>query len=490
MRGGVRWLFLGVLCVHLALSHSHNYLVGPDDDRLWLYATGAELGRADASRTLSEAVVASMRAAGASDYRLFRFELRAAYHRNYLLPSIAYRGGQELARRATDDWASRYTAYMARAMYAGYLVAYAAACAGLLLVVARLGEPRLLAAATAAVSGIAVLEVAFDLAGEPLNGLPTLVPLPDAEAPLSGVFWPTALGLVLNPQVQLSPFGDNPRNHVILLATAVFLLRWTGRVTASYGLVLVLCFLHQSMAGLLFAFLAAVDLVVRPAMFHTRTGLVMAAVAVTFASRETLGAFVGWSRPPALAAAAAALALFGAVLYGSLVPASAPGRAWSRITRWVPRGTAAADVAVIGALWLATLPIVALITHLASYNDNVYFWTQVHGRALGLLRPALVLALVMALLDRLARRVGDARALAIVLAACAASTVPSLGAALAHDRRPIDRIERGIARLERRAGPGIDWPAIGRSSEEEIYFALSRALELGTAPPRTLEPGK
>lgn len=474
-------LALVLLSAHLALGYSHNFLVGADDDRLWLYGSGARVGKEEAGRAVDDRVRRAVIEAGATVGRLTRIDLRAAYYRNYFAATRLYAGAAHVVRRATGDlWQRDYPAYLARAMYAGFVATYVAACVALLAAVAATRDVRWVVAVTLGIATIALLETLFDLAGDTWSGLPTLLPDAQTDEGYWENFWPNVPALFLNPQIQLSPFGDTPRNHFNLVAIGVFVLRWRRMFTASYALLAAFGFLHQSHTALLFASLLAADAVLRPRLFRTRTVVLMAAVAVTFVSRESLGSIVGVTRPVVIAAiVAAALALAVAVYLGLASRVVMPARVWldRRRESLLRHGDVTADLIVIGTIWVATFPLVAIINAAGTEQHSLYFWTQIHGRWFGVLRPAFIVGLAYVGLKAIAKRKGERAASMAALAVSALALVPSAYLATRHDRAPIARIERQARELDRAIGNTVDWQKLGAASEREIYYAQARTLD-------------
>ena len=464
-----------VLALHLALSHTHNYLLAANDDRLWLYSTAAQIGRADTAGALDREVRTALVRSGASENKLFRYDARAAYDGNYAGATLLYRVAADTV--APPSSAADYPTYLARAMFWGAALTYATAAVLLLLVVATL-PLRWVVAATSAVALIAVMEVAFDLAGDTWWGLPVLLPDAQTSETLGQTLWPNLAGLLLNPQVQMSPFGDTPRNHFVLLALPVFLLRWQGKYTASYAWVLLLTAVHQSQTGLLTAYLVAADAALRPAIFRGVSGALVAVTLGVFLGRETLGAAIGVARPMVVAAAAAAVVAIAAALWVGL-----RGERSSRLAAWLAdirarltrRGPVAADLIVIGTLWVITFPVAYVINSQGTELQSLYFWTQVHGRSLGILRPPLILGMLVLLLDRFGA--GWERKAPILAGVSALALLPSAYAAAGHERTPVDRLERQLREIEAQLGPTTDWGNIGAADEHVIYYAVSRALD-------------
>jgi len=482
MKWTVRIALLLVLSAHLLLGYSHNFLVGPDDDRLWLYTSAISLGRGADLRQLNDRVQDSIVRLDRPENQRVRFALRESYDGNYVgAAAVHHAAAAAVARSLSDLRAQDYPAYLARAMYVSFVAMYLVACLVLILIVAGVRNARWLIAAALAVAATGLMESLFDLTGDTWSGLPTLLPDAQTRETYFQNLWPNLPALFLNPQIQLSPFGDTPRNHFILMMIPLFLLRWSGRFTGSYLFLALLGFLHQSHTGLVLAYLVAVDAALRPSIFRGWTSLVIAVVLAMFAGRESLGSVIGATRPIVVISATVAVFIVAACIYwglrGQMARAFAP---LARVRdRLLARGAPFADLAMIGVILAVSFPIVAVINALGTEAQSLYFWTQVHGRSLGIFRPALMLALGVLAVARLERG-RDERALAArVVMLTALALLPGLVEALGHDRHPIARIETGARALEASVGPAIDWHSIAARPEPEIYYAIARTLDTG-----------
>lgn len=482
-----RWraIALTILCAHLALSYAHNYRLGANDDRLWLYQTGAQIGRTDANGRLEAQVAASLPTGATS--KVFRYEARQGYRGNYLAATAGYRLTAETVRWQTDDLASTdYPAFLARAMYTGFLSAYVTACAIFVLIVATGRSHRMLLAVIATIALIALVETVFDAAGDTWRGTPVLLPEAGSAQTFWEVFGRNFPGMILNPHSQLSPFGDTPRNHFVLLVLALFALRWRGAYLGSYVLLAALSFLHQSQTGLLAAYLISADALLRPQLLRSAAGPLAAVTIALYLGRESLGSIVGIARPAVLALTLALAAAVLAALWlglrsqvaGPLASALAGPRA-----RLLARGPVAADLIVIATCWATTFPIAAVINAFGSEQQSIYFWTQLHGRSLGILRPPLVLGLTLAGLALIGPRIALPRTALAVLTFAGAALVPSVWMSTTHDNQPVATLESALRQMDQSVGPVTDWTTAGTLSEEQIYYALARALDQGVSPP-------
>jgi hypothetical protein len=418
---------------------------------------------------------------GANANKIFRYDAREGYRTNYLAATTLYGVAADVVRRDTGDLVNRdYPAFLARAMYAGFLSVYIVACAVFVGIAASGRRGTLVIAVTVTIAVIAALETLFDAFGDTWWGLPVLLPDAETAETFWQVFGPNFPGMILNPQVQMSPFGDTPRNHFVLLALAVFVLRWRQNYIWSYALLFALSLLHQSQTGLLTAYLVGADALLRPQRLRSLAGAFAVLTIATYIGRESLGDVIGIARPPVIAAAAAAAAGVLALLWLGL-RSRAASRAGTALTRWrnrlLTRGDVAGDLIVIAIFWTATFPIAALINSLGTERQSIYFWSQLHGRSMGILRPAFILGLVIFALDRWARARPATRVGSIALLCAALALVPSALLAATYQRTPVARLEMGLRDMDRSIGARVDFSTIGALSEEQIYYALARELD-------------
>src|SRR5439155_10746133 len=173
---------------------------------------------------------------GGSDYEMKRIEIRRDYTRNYFLPSVIYRSAAEIIRGLTSQGIrDNYPHFLARAMVVGFAIVFAVTTIALFACVVALREFRILVALMLAITLMAGIEWAGGFYGSYVMfnrtiGLEHLVLA-------AKIFIHEAVGLVVNPTVAFSPFGDTPRSHFILLTLAVFACRLKSYYGGSYALV-------------------------------------------------------------------------------------------------------------------------------------------------------------------------------------------------------------------------------------------------------------
>lgn len=474
-----------ITAAHLGIGRARNHQVGADDDRIWLYMTGANLGQSGRADDLQVRVSAVKRASGTPASDTIRIEMRRAYQQNYIGASAIYRAAAEAVERWSAGPAS-YPSFLAWALYAGFVAAYVVTCAAVVLAAAATGSSRVAAAMAVSIVLTSALEATIAVFGDPVVGGPTLLPrvgIP-VEAPTQR-FLATALGTIVNPGVAFTIFGDTPRNHFLLATIAVFGLRWANRHGLAAMVLLALSFLHQSQTGLLFVVLLGCDLILRPEVFRRPfVGLAATATLASFLFRERLGPYIGFDNRLLFAVAVAAVA--GSVIAAAGYLASRPSdRLGTWLQAWRRPGTSAADVRTLLAIWLATVPLAIAGNALANSDASLYFWSQLHGRLLAIIRPGLMLLAALYLVDRSLMVARRARVWPGV-AACAIALAPALWLARDYVASPVDRLRTELEAIDRRVGPTIDWTAIGSRPEAEIYYSLARELDGSPTPDRQL----
>jgi len=466
------------LCVsHLALSGLHNSRFGADDDRLFLYLTGLALTDSSELESMEMTVRDVLERSDLDDAYLERFEHRSNYGPNYLLGSIFYRIGSWLTETSGD-----YPSYLARALFAGFSLSYVFFGTIMLGIFFRIGNLRFVAALTTAVSVMAGLDILFVALGDPIEGTIYLMPPNDRlEQPLIGYLTSGVLGGIFNPHTSISPFGDTPRGHFILLTLALYALRWNGHFTWSYALLFALSFLHQSLTGLLFGFLVMADMFLRPHLFaQKKILLLIGAILVTFLARDNgLDLFVGFGQPAVTVALASGITI--ACIMAATTFLRGPWNARVSVLRRqaMALGPIAADVMTVGVLWAASYPLAYFVNFFVDVDRSVYFWAQIHGRALSVMRPGLVLACCLFFMRQTEwTSLRGMRTVIIQLLVGALLLLPSGWLALSYDRQPIARVTAQLRELDAEVGRGTRWDRLlDPYREVAVLYLMARTLE-------------
>jgi hypothetical protein len=369
-----------------------------DDDNLWLYFGSHKIAAPAAGQALEDEILAAARQRGAGEDSLVRLEQRRDYWLNYALPLIGWNRLQSVLAPPADIAA--YPAYLGRAVWLMLAAGVAVSWLVLVAVLLALRDRRLLIAAGLAF-GVAAL---FSLLAMPPNTqlLMDAGPLPQAVE--------NVVAFVLDPRLSYSIFGFTPRNYIAVLAVAIFAMRWSG-VDARwvYLLLLPLFGVHSSLALLLLVHLVALDLVRRRAVLRDGVVLLLIAIGAAYGLwRETLWPTIAGSLFIQIAFAA------GLVLVLAVVWAPDPIAwlrrpwpwAWRRLNdfaAWLARQSPwTGDLLLLAFFWLVSFPLVWIISQVTSELQNYYFWHQLHGRAIGLLRLVVFFGVALVVVTRLA----------------------------------------------------------------------------------------
>lgn len=488
-------LALFVCAAHLALSGIHNSRLAADDDRLFLYLTGIALTQQDEVDSIEETVQDAITRAGLlrPDYRLRmyteRFGHRQHYGSNYLAGSILYRTGAWLTEESGD-----YPDYLGRALFSGFWLSYTVfAIIFLGIFFCFRNSSRFITALVTAISVMAGLDILFYTLGDPMAGTIYLMPPNDRlELPLLDYLATGTIGGILNPDISLGPFGDTPRHHFILLTLVLYALRWSGRFTASYTLLFALSFLHQSLAGLLFGFLVTADMFLRPHLFSQKKFLmVIGAILVTFLARDkALDLVVGFGQPAVTAALVIGIIVAG-IMTASMVLSGPWNERIARLrTRVMAFGPITADVIVVGTLFAASYPFAYVVNFFVDVDRSIYFWAQIHGRALSVMRPGIVLACCLFFVRQTEwTSLRSMRPLIAQLLVAALLLLPSGWLALSYDRQPIARMTSQLRELDREVGSGTHWDRlVDPYREPEILYLMARTLKENSLQRRVRTP--
>lgn len=223
-----RSFFLALLVIVLATGALHTwYAVGPKTDALWLHYLG---------------------------YRWFEPEHAAQVEQVHRLGD-AY-GALEMARRevmfhnypiaAITQYVFHGFASLPVAIAAGLYLQYLMAVFIFIMGVFRIRDPVPLGLALGMVALTALLPG----------------PIPTDHLLLYGGFDAIAnfIAVIIAPGEIFNPMSPWPKNIVLLLAMAMFTLRWQGRLRAAYVLCLTMILFHISLGLVVLSIVIAVDL--------------------------------------------------------------------------------------------------------------------------------------------------------------------------------------------------------------------------------------
>jgi hypothetical protein len=462
---------LTVLVFLTGYARSFNYAFRGNDDTVWLYLTGVELFHPSAAAPLHEAVRDFLPMQPDGERALQRWNLRANYAANYLLPSALIYGASRAIKPIIDGFEGNFALFVTLSLALGVILSAVVAVSVLRWAILSCDSS---AASFGTLLGLAAVAA--------LSVLPEDTPknLIDTGGPLQSVLYLLKLFFVTGPEPSI--FGYTPRSQFLVCALAVFLLRWHRRWRGAYVLTILLSLLHQSMAGLLLGLLVVLDLVARPQIFDRKTVAIVALGAVVMFGRERLFSTLGlW---PAITALVIVILAIGAVMaahrYGKRLPwwealdSRLLGPVRQRADRLGPIG---ADLATAWTLWLLTLPAALVATRMVDPASAYHFWGEIHLRVLMLLQPVTFVGLAILAIGWLeANLVIDRRWLyATIVVAAVLATAPAAVQAVAHYDAGLLRAGRMLNQYNALLGKPL--PALDIQTREAV-LCYAIALEL------------
>lgn len=468
----------GALILFLLATISAFHISGAkdrrgSDDNVWLYYTGVEVAAPEATKKLNAQLIDGLEAIGYEEW-LYRVTARADYAYNYLLPSFIYNRVGALSAWMTDRQpSSDYPQHMANALEYGFLLCFLLS----------------LAIATGGIwlGGNRTILLAYLLTGIVLAAVYMIeIPQPTFILLNRTSLWDGvkhAVAFFINPHSRFSTFGFTPRSNFIMLTMLVFALRWMDRRALAYWVVVALSFVHQSLAGLTLSLLIVLDLIIDPRRLLRWPVIVPIVMGLAlFVVRETLWKFVGIEL--GLSVLLASMGIVG-VFY--LFRRSTPSKWFEQV--WLPTARYRAsiagwrpeiqDICVFVFGWLATLIPVMIINAQVSAEQSQFFWGQLHGRILSVMRPNIYFAIVLGLLYWwIQSRPPLAAGRLLHVAVLCVAAVPIVSAVLTRNSAAavvLSDVRALESRLNAISEPYTEAPS--RSDESLWYYAMSREIE-------------
>ncbi len=373
------------------------------DDTTYFYQMAVEQFHPGESAPLHKEIRNYLAQQDHSEFLLRRWDFRVNNATHYLVMNTAIYGASRIVRLFADGVRFDYALIISLSVALGVIVGAFIAAAVLRWVIVGSHDPI-------SASGVAL--------GMAIIATVSLLPLP---ASLSNPFGPSfgalagenvaatmsfgdsiayLVKIFLAGGAEYSVFGFTPRSQVFLIGLAVFLLRWRNAWLASYGLAAMLSLFHHSMGGLFFAWLIAIDVIVRPQIFDLRIIALSAVVLGSALARGTILAdlrlwpFVVMS-----------VLLFGFIalvwfarrrqlnfpLYDSLerrfiIPCR------NRLNRL---GLIGSDLTVGISLCLMIIPIAIVMNRVGDPYSAAVFWSDLVVRSLAMLQPAFFVGLTI-----------------------------------------------------------------------------------------------
>jgi hypothetical protein len=452
----------------VSLSRYEVYLgeyVGSQDDYIWLYMTGAKIG----DQTRSDQL---LRHFNALDDNIVH-RIRSDYEKNYLGVSAVYRVAAELTKiKYRRRLFSQYPTYISRAMVSGFDAAFVLAIIFLASVMVLTREADVIDPILLAIAGMSLVETV----SPPINQY-----VVDHET--WGEISRHVAAFVMNPSFNFSVFGFTPRSTFALCVLGVTGLRMCGWFGASYAAIFLMSFVHQSYSGLLLFSSLVSDVLFRPLMVVRPNVWPFAALTFAWfgAGQRLWQNSVGMS---IIAEIAGLLLAIGALLGGRLVwrrhrATKNPRPATVRTMR--PGMVLLIDTTVVLALWSAVLLVAVSMRSRLTPEQWLYFWSQINGRWMGIIRPLLFMTAGLLLVEIAGRVIRRRSLLAPVLVALAIGlSVPAVGvwAGSRSRARILQGLEADFTNVDR----AVQAQGAVALRDAGIYYAVSKALDTRKDP--------
>lgn len=434
-----------------------------NDDNLWLYFLSQKFQQPEKAVHLENTALAYAREHGAESKSLLRLEMRRDYSQNYIIPVTIWSGISALLPKPDSN---TYVEYLGKFLPLMTAITSLIAWGLFLVVLSRIKESRLLLASVFGIAGIAALSTASYFVS--YSSTEHLLAKQDLVE-----FGYNFFRFALDPRYGYSIFGSTPRNYLAALIVTVFLMRWNGNIRMSYMIMLPLFGIHSSLSFLLLVHVLALDFISqRPAL---RDPWIMASIVIGISYglwRETLWSSIGDS----MAVKGILFALPVILLSLILIPVVLPLHIMRLHERLKTLRLPALDVVLLLIFWIATLPVVYLISTQMSAEQNMYFWHQLHGRSIGMLQPVLAIGITYFVLEKFY----SPRRYIIALICLLAVWVAGFSGQAKNKPSPVALCTSQLRDAERRltgdektsAPPGFIF------DEQVFYYALGRMLSL------------
>ncbi len=471
-------------------SHASMQMRGvyATEDNLLFYMNALNFSQAKELRQFNDQAINYYRGRkGVNEHAIYRLEFRSNNLNEFRAQGAAFHAVAKIFAVSPNLLVQTYPIYLAQTLVSGFFLSFLAVLALVttVLAVQRRNDLAWGFAAAVVIAGLAGLPPA------PYHAFATiLVHNTTAETVQH------AAELLLRPGEQFSALSFTPRSNLALFLIAVFALRWSGGVTASYVLVGLSSLIHLSSSGLILVMLLLMDSVLRPAIFRRPAFLVVVTVSLAaFFTQENMWGLLGANPSTFAMGAGIAVAVIAAtavllVLRPALrVKAMRPFAPILTLReRILGLGTVASDLILVAAGWTVTVILIHALktgTGLFGPLDFYQFWGRVHGRLMMLLWPvvafgcfSLIAARLAAFGSRGGRRAVMAAAAGLVVAG--ALSVSLQGIQTFKPAQLMQRLATGYnyAELRLSRGPLTVIRAMTRD-EMVLYYAMVRSLDTG-----------
>ena len=480
-----------LLTAAVAAISSHTSLqmrgVHASEDNLVFYMNGLNLPQAKELRQFNDQAINYYRGRKEVDgHAMYRLEFRADNLNEFRAQGAAFKAVAKIFAVLPNMIVQAYPIYLAQTLVSGFFLSFLAVLA---LVTAVLAVQRRNDLAWGFAAAVVVVGLT-ELAPEPFVASAQIL-VHDTTSEMVQ----NAAKLLLRPGVPYSPLSYPPRGNLALFLIAVFALRWSGGVTASYVLVGLSSLIHLSSSGLILVMLLLMDSVMRPAIFRRSVFVVVVTVSLAaFFTQESMWGLLGAALSTFAMGAGIAVALIAAAAVLLVLRPALRAKAMRRFApflalreRILGLGTVASDLILLAAGWTVTVILIHALktgTGLFGPLDFFYFWGRVHGRLMMLLWLVVAFGCFSLIAARLATSGSRGRRRAVMVAAglvvAGALSVSVQGIQAFEPAQLMQRIATGYNFAEDRLsqGPLTVIRAVG-PSEMVLYYAMSRSLDTG-----------
>jgi hypothetical protein len=401
----------------------------------------------------------------------YRFDLREQFRNNYRLYHYAVNIVHRLIQPFAQNFGSDYANFIGATMLASYYLCFAAALGFLfVIVVGFVGFDLVIALAL----GVVAMQVVSDVS--PYH--PAFWQLRVRPAALwDWLSWGRTVSfLLVSPSTSIIDWFPRPLS--MLMAIAVFLLRWTGRPALAYAVVALVIAVHQGNGSLLLFTLLAGDVVFHKARFR-QVG-VLIGVGCGLAALTLPNGLLGDASGVSWQAVPIAVALLAALLIVSFLLPQASWWPLVSVERWRTaigqHQRIAIDLFAIGILWFAWSALSLIMYVRVGLPNGAYTWGDLPARYLMLFRGPVFVGLVAIVGDTVRKWLGPEVRAGVAVAACLAMLAVELPIIGADKMADVARSLRPLESQLQAAVAGSPQPY----SEALTYYAISKSIETGS----------
>ncbi len=394
---------LTIVIFFLGFTRMFDAAFRGNDDTIYFYQMAVEQFHPGESAPLHDEIRTYLAQQDHSEFLLRRWNFRANNATHYLVMNTAIYGASRVIRQFVDGVRFDYALIISLSVALGVIVGAMMAAAIFRWVIISSNDAMLACGVALGMAIIAILNL-LPLPASLTNPFGMSFGALAGEKAAGTIDFGSAAAFVfrifLSGGAEYSVFGYTPRSQVFLIGLAVFLLRWRKAWLASYVLAAALSLFHHSMGGLFFAWLIAIDVIVRPQIFNLRIVALCALVLTSALLRGTILADLQL-RPFAVAGAVVAGLIatiwfvrrqnLNFALYDSLEKRLiAPFR--HRLNQLGPIGS---DLTVGISLCLVIIPVAIVMNRIGDPYSAVVFWSDLVVRSLAMLQPAFFVGLTI-----------------------------------------------------------------------------------------------